>query len=185
MGGTGKEKGRGVRDCCTSHFVCEVRDLSREDQRWRFSWAHPHFSPPCQRKQITPPWCPNSSCRHVEARSLWARWGARRWCLELLVTPSLEWQLLASGLLAMNHYSALDGAQEMWKTRTTGSNKKPESQSPLENRPLGWAWGRGLTLAPTGWGSRCSKYHPTESQGATFGHWALGHLSGLSPYTNK
>ena len=183
--GQGRRK-EGKWETVAHHILCvNYKGTSPRKTRDGGSAGHTPASPqPRQRKQITLP-CTNSSCRRVEARSLWAGWGARCWCLELLVTPSLEWQLLASGLLAMNHYSALDGAQEMWKTRTTGSNKKPESQSPMENRPSGWAWGRGLTLAPTGWGSRCSKYHPTESQGATFGHWALGHLSDLSPYTNK
>lgn len=72
--GTGEEKGRGARASRVSHFVCEVMDVSQEDQRWRFSREHPRFSPALPQKTNHPTLAaPESSYRRLEATSLRAR----------------------------------------------------------------------------------------------------------------
>lgn len=182
--GTGEEKGRGARASRVSHFVCEVMDLSQEDQRWRFSREHPRFSPALPQKTNHPTLAaPESSYRRLEATSLHARWGAH-----CFVPGAVSYSPLWSGsfmprgfwlwIITQHWMEPKKRGKQGWNPRNVenkNDRKQQESQSPKENRPLVWAWERGLPLAPTGWQSLCSKYHPSQSQGATLGHWALGH----------
>lgn len=110
-----------------SHFVCEVRDPSLPKKSHdRGSAGSILVSPqPCQRKQVTPPrlhWTPPMDTPGQLRGPIW--------CLELLPS-SLEWLLHASNLLALNHYSALDRAQERgkqgWNPRNL-ANKNDKKQ---------------------------------------------------------